>query len=63
MSRMAKSSAPRRPKRVYDAEFKAQAVRLVIDEGKSAHAVARGARWADVVAVTRIAAAATIPAP
>jgi len=41
MSRMAKSSTPRRPKRVFDDEFKAQAVRLVLDEGKSANAVAR----------------------
>ena len=26
---------PRRPRRRYDEEFKAQAVRLVLDEGKS----------------------------
>jgi transposase len=41
MSRMAESRKPRRPKRVFDDEFKAQAVRLVLDEGKSVGAVAR----------------------
>ena len=41
MSRMADRSKPRRPKRVFDEEFKAQAVRLVLDEGKSMSAVAR----------------------
>ncbi len=41
MSRMAKSTTPRRPKRVYDDEFKAQAVRLVLDEGRAATTVAR----------------------
>ena len=34
MSPMAESSKPRRAKRVFDEEFKAQAVRLVLDEGK-----------------------------
>jgi transposase len=41
MSRMADSSKPRRPKRVFDDEFKAQAVRLVLEEGKTVSAVAR----------------------
>jgi transposase len=41
MSRMADSSKPRRHKRVFDDEFKAQAVRLVLDEGKPVSAVAR----------------------
>src|SRR2546430_15457703 len=31
----------RRPRRQFDADFKAQAVRLVLDEGKSVGAVAR----------------------
>jgi transposase len=38
---MADKSKPRRPKRVFDDEFKAQAVRLVLDEGKTVSAVAR----------------------
>jgi len=41
MSRMAESKQPRRPKRVFDEEFKIQAVRLVLDEGKTVGAVAR----------------------
>jgi transposase len=41
MSRMADNSTPRRRKRVFDEEFKAQAVRLVLDEGKTVGAVAR----------------------
>jgi transposase len=41
MSRMPDSTRPRRAKRVFDDEFKAQAVRLVLEEGKSASAVAR----------------------
>ncbi len=40
MSRMAKTEG-RRPRRKFTAEFKAGAVRLVLDEGKSAGAVAR----------------------
>ena len=32
---------PRRPRRRFDEEFKAQAVRLVLDEGKSVGGVAR----------------------
>jgi transposase len=38
---MADKSKPRRPKRVFDEEFKAQAVRLVLAEGKTVSAVAR----------------------
>ena len=41
MSRMPDATRPRRAKRVFDDEFKTQAVRLVLDEGKSASAVAR----------------------
>ena len=42
MSRaMPKSSKPRRPRRRFDNEFKEQAVRLVLDEGKTVGAVAR----------------------
>ena len=41
MSRMADNSTPCRRKRVFDEEFKAQAVRLVLDEGKTVGAVAR----------------------
>ena len=40
MSRMPDSKA-RRPRRQFDEDFKAQAVRLVLDEGKSIGAVAR----------------------
>ena len=35
------SKKPRRPRRRFDDEFKTQAVRLVLDEGKSVGAVAR----------------------
>jgi transposase len=35
------SSKPRRPRRKYTEEFKAETVRLVLDEGKSIPAVAR----------------------
>ena len=35
------SEKPRRPRRRFDDEFKAQAVRLVLDEGKSVPSVAR----------------------
>src|SRR5215469_14272700 len=38
---MAESPKPRRSRRRFDAEFKDQAVRLVLDEGKSVSAVAR----------------------
>lgn len=38
---MADTSKPRRHRRQFDAEFKAQAVRLVLGEGKSVGAVAR----------------------
>jgi transposase len=42
MSRpMADSPKPRRKRRRFDAEFKEQAARLVLDEGKSVGAVAR----------------------
>ena len=42
MSRaMAETSKGRRPRRQFDDDFKAQAVRLVLDEGKSVGAVAR----------------------
>jgi len=42
MSTMASdSSKPRRPRRKYTEEFKAETVRLVLDEGKSIPAVAR----------------------
>jgi transposase len=40
MSRMSDSKA-RRPRRQFDEEFKAQAVRLVLEDGKSVGAVAR----------------------
>ena len=40
MSRMPESTG-RRPRRQFDEDFKAQAVRLVLDEGKSVGAVAR----------------------
>ena len=38
---MPESPKPRRPRRQFDDEFKEQAVRLVLDEGKSVAAVAR----------------------
>jgi transposase len=38
---MAKETRSRRPRRRFDDDFKAQAVRLVLDEGKSVGAVAR----------------------
>jgi transposase len=38
---MAKTTRSRRPRRRFDDDFKAQAVRLVLDEGTSAGAVAR----------------------
>jgi transposase len=38
---MADSPKPRRQRRRFDAEFKAQAARLVLDEGQSVAAVAR----------------------
>ena len=42
MSRpMADTKKPRRPRRRFDDEFKQQAVRLVLDEGKTVGAVAR----------------------
>jgi transposase len=40
MSRMAETKL-RRPRRQFDEEFRTQAVRLVLDEGKSVGAVAR----------------------
>jgi transposase len=40
MSRMSERT-PRRPRRQFDEEFKAQAVRLVLEDGKSVGAVAR----------------------
>jgi len=41
MSRMAKTTPNRRPRRQFDDDFKAQAVRLVLDEGKTVAGVAR----------------------
>jgi transposase len=41
MSRMSNSSKPRRPRRQFDDDFKAQTVRLVLDEGKTVGTVAR----------------------
>ena len=41
MSTMADASKSRRPRRRFTDEFKQQAVRLVLDEGKSVTAVAR----------------------
>ena len=38
---MSESPKPRRTRRQFDSEFKEQAVRLVLDEGKSVAAVAR----------------------
>jgi transposase len=38
---MAKTSPSRRPRRRFDDDFKAQTVRLVLDEGRSIGAVAR----------------------
>ena len=41
MSRMADSTRRRRPRRHFDDDFKAQAVRLVLHEGKTVGAAAR----------------------
>jgi len=41
MSTMADSTKGRRPRRRFDDDFKAQAVRLVLDDGRSVTAVAR----------------------
>jgi transposase len=41
MSRMANERKSRRTRRQFDDDFKAQAVRLVLDEGKTVGAVAR----------------------
>ena len=41
MSRMSDSKARRRPRRQFTDEFKAGAIRLVLDEGKTVGAVAR----------------------
>ena len=41
MSRMSDATKRRRPRRQFDDDFKAQAVRLVLDEGKTVGAVAR----------------------
>ena len=41
MSRAMAETAKRRPRRRFDDDFKAQAVRLVLDEGKSVGSVAR----------------------
>ena len=38
---MAETTKRRRPRRQFDEEFKAQAVRLVVDDGKTIGAVAR----------------------
>ncbi len=41
MSKPMSDTRPRRPRRRFDEAFKAQAVRLVLDEGKSVGSVAR----------------------
>jgi transposase len=41
MSRMPKSGKTRRPRRQFDDEFRHQAVRLVVDDGKTIATVAR----------------------
>jgi transposase len=41
MARMAPETPPRRTRRSFDDDFKAQAVRLVLHEGKSVAAAAR----------------------
>jgi transposase len=41
MSRMSETTRRRRPRRQFDDDFKAQAVRLVLDEGKTVGRVAR----------------------
>ena len=41
MSKPMADTPPRRPRRRFDEEFKAQAVRIVLDEGKSVGSVAR----------------------
>src|SRR6266446_6616361 len=41
MSRMANTTRSRRPRRRFDDDFKAQAVRLVLDDGKTVSAAAR----------------------
>ena len=41
MSRMSRDTSSRRPRRRFTNEFKEQTVRLVLDEGKTVHAVAR----------------------
>ena len=41
MSAMADTKKGRRPRRRFDADFKEQAVRLVLDEGKTVGAAAR----------------------
>jgi|SRR4051794_16143088 len=41
MSRMPNKTRSRRPRRQFDEDFKAQAVRLVLDEGQSVGGVAR----------------------
>src|SRR5437762_3127870 len=41
MSRMPESRKPRRPRRQFSDEFKREAVRMVLDEGKSIAATAR----------------------
>src|SRR6266498_51107 len=41
MSRMANTTRSRRPRRRFDDDFKAQAVRLVLDDGKTVGAVAQ----------------------
>ena len=41
MSRMSNTTKNRRPRRQFDDDFKAQAVRLVLDEDKTVGAVAR----------------------
>ena len=41
MSRMPESRKGRRPRRQFDEEFRSQAVRLVLDDGKTIGAVAR----------------------
>ena len=59
MSRPMAETPKRRPRRRFDDDFKAQAVRLVLDDGKSVGSVARGL---DLTETAR-ASGSTGPAP
>jgi transposase-like protein len=54
MSRLAKERNSRRPRRRFDDDFKAQTVRLVLDEGKTVGGVARERRAVDGPAFRRV---------